>query len=71
MNKIKGNPYLQTVIRDHPDVLQGRIDLLRRALSDAADALEHANDLLGPDTNQIIGREAAHNRARAALREKW
>lgn len=40
---------------------------LRASLSDAADALEHANDLLGPNTNQIIGREAALVRARKAL----
>ena len=45
------------------------IETLCIALSDAADALEHANDLLGPNTNQIIGREAAHLRARIALDE--
>jgi hypothetical protein len=45
------------------------IESLCIALSDAADALEHANNLLGPNTNQIIGREAAHLRARIALDE--
>jgi cytochrome c2 len=45
------------------------MDGLRVALSDACDALEHANDLLGPNTNQIIGREAALVRGRAALKE--
>ena len=40
---------------------------LRVALCDACDALEHANDLLGPDTNQIIARKAALDRGRVTL----
>jgi cytochrome c2 len=45
------------------------MDGLRVALSDACDALEHANDLLGPNANQIIGREAALIRGRGALKD--
>ena len=45
------------------------MDGLRVALSDACDALEHANDLLGPNTNQIIGRDAALIRGRVVLKE--
>jgi hypothetical protein len=49
------------------NIANARIAELEAALRDAADALEFANDLLGPHTSQILGRQGALRRAIAAL----